>query len=83
VRFLADESCDVAVVTALRNAGHDVKAIAETNPGAEDEPVLALASSEARVLLTEDKDFGLLAYPRPSATPKGPGSAAAMWPSRG
>lgn len=62
MRFLADESCDFAVVTALRTAGHDISAIAEINPGAEDDAVLALARSEARVLLTEDKDFGLLAY---------------------
>ena len=62
MRFLADESCDFAVVTALRNAGHDITAIAESNPGIEDEVVLALARAEARVLLTEDKDFGLLAY---------------------
>ena len=33
-----------------------------SNPGAEDEVVLTLARSESRVLLTEDKDFGLLAY---------------------
>ena len=37
MRFLADESCDFAVVTALRNAGHDITAIAETSPGVEDE----------------------------------------------
>ena len=60
--FLADESCDFAVVTALRAAGHDVTAIVEINPGAEDKVVLARAYSESRVLLTEDKDFGLLAY---------------------
>lgn len=62
MRFLADESCDFIVVTALRAVGHDVSAIVEINPGAEDEVVLALARSETRVLLTEDKDFGLLAY---------------------
>jgi predicted nuclease of predicted toxin-antitoxin system len=62
VRFLADESCDYAVVTALRAAGHDVSAIIETRPGAEDEHVLAISLSETRVLLTEDKDFGNLAY---------------------
>lgn len=62
MRFLADESCDFTVVTALRAAGHDVSAIAEINPGAKDPAVLALARSEQRVLLTEDKDFGLLAY---------------------
>ena len=64
MRFLADESCDFAVVEALRNAGYDVTAIAEINPGVEDEAVLASAQSESRVLLTEDKDFGLLAYAR-------------------
>jgi len=62
VRFLADESCDYAVVTALRAAGHDVSAVIEVQPGAEDEHVLALSRFETRVLLTEDKDFGNLAY---------------------
>jgi predicted nuclease of predicted toxin-antitoxin system len=62
VRFLADESCDFAVVTTLRTAGHDVTAVAEISPRAKDPVVLGLARSEARVLLTEDKDFGLLAY---------------------
>ena len=62
MRFLADESCDFGVVLALRAAGHDVSAIVELHPGAEDERVLALARSESRVLLTEDKDFGVLAY---------------------
>jgi len=68
VRFLADESCDFAVVTALRAARHDVIAIVEINPGAEDDVVLALARSEGRVLLTEDKDFGRLAYAGGSKT---------------
>jgi predicted nuclease of predicted toxin-antitoxin system len=62
VRFLADESCDFAVVEALRAAGHEVAAVAEINRGASDPVVLALARAEHRVLLTEDKDFGLLAY---------------------
>ncbi len=62
MRFLADESCDYAVVTALRQAGHDVAAVADVDAGAEDSVVFALAKQEARTLLTEDKDFGLLAY---------------------
>jgi predicted nuclease of predicted toxin-antitoxin system len=64
VRFLADESCDFAMVRALRDVGHDVMAIAEVSPAVTDDAVLALARSEARILLTEDKDFGLLAYAR-------------------
>lgn len=48
MRFLADERCDFTVVKALRNAGHDITAIAEINPGVDDEVVLALDRSEAR-----------------------------------
>ncbi len=62
MRLLADESCDFAVVRALRAAGHDVKAVVETHRGANDEDVIALALSERRVLLTEDKDFGQLVH---------------------
>jgi len=62
LRFLADESCDFGVVVALRAAGHDVSTIVETHPGSEDAQVLAIARSESRLLLTEDKDFGVLAY---------------------
>lgn len=62
MEFLADESCDFAAVRALRAAGHDVLAVAETARGANDTLVIALARERARVLLTEDKDFGQLVY---------------------
>lgn len=62
MRFLADESCDFAVVRALRAAGHDVITVSDRMPGADDSIVAALAEVESRVLLTEDKDFGQLAY---------------------
>jgi len=61
VRFLADESCDYRVVSALRSAGHDVVAIVEQDRGAADQQVFARARREQRILLTEDKDFGQLA----------------------
>jgi predicted nuclease of predicted toxin-antitoxin system len=64
VRFLADESCDFAVVRALRAAGHDVTAVVEHEPGAEDAVVLALALRDGRVLVTEDTDFGELVFGR-------------------
>jgi predicted nuclease of predicted toxin-antitoxin system len=60
--FLADESCDYAVVRALRSAGYDVLAIAELAPQTPDSEVIDLAAKERRVLLTEDKDFGQLVY---------------------
>src|SRR5262245_46591779 len=62
MRFLADEGCDFAVVRALRATGHDVMAILEVSPQAEDDTSIDLAVYEQRILLTEDKDFGQLVY---------------------
>lgn len=62
MRFLADESCDFAIVRALRGAGHDVLAVAEIAPRAEDPEVVQLAVGEGRLLLTEDKDFGRIVF---------------------
>ena len=62
MRFLADESCDLSVVRALRAAGFDVLCISESSPRAEDSEVIRLAVRENRILLTEDKDFGWLVY---------------------
>lgn len=69
MRFLGDESCDQAVVRALRAAGHDVLSVSEIAPTADDEVVIALARDERRILLTEDRDFGQLVYAhgRPTA----------------
>jgi len=62
MRFLADESCDFAVVRALRAAGHNVETVTETCQGAPDEAVTQLSVQTRRILLTEDKDFGQLVY---------------------
>jgi predicted nuclease of predicted toxin-antitoxin system len=69
VRFLADESCDYAVVRALRAAGHDVRVSTELTPAGEDDDlVMATAREEGRILLTEDRDFGRLVYAQGRAT---------------
>lgn len=62
MRFLADENFPGAAVAALRNRGHDVRWILEDDPGCLDSEVLARASSERRILLTFDKDFGELVF---------------------
>src|SRR5687767_15073304 len=62
MRFLADESCDFSVVRALRSAKHDVVAIAEVSPRADDDDVRERSVSDERILITEDKDFGQLVY---------------------
>jgi predicted nuclease of predicted toxin-antitoxin system len=66
-QFLADESCDFAVVRALRAEGYDVLAVAESYRGAEDQQVIELARQSGRILLTEDKDFGHLIFAAGSA----------------
>jgi len=62
MQFLADESCDFLLVKTLREAGHDVLAVSEIMPRAEDSDVIRLSVREKRILLTEDKDFGQLVY---------------------
>ena len=62
MRFLADECCDAALVDALRSDGYDVLYAIESLRGATDDELLAVAFSDRRILLTEDKDFGELVY---------------------
>ena len=69
MRFLADESCDFAVVRALLSAGHDVVTVKDLAPGSPDSDVIRLALVERRTLLTEDKDFGQLVFASAVASP--------------
>jgi hypothetical protein len=46
MRFLVDESCDVALSGALAAAGNDVMDVRKARPGADDEWVVNLAVSE-------------------------------------
>lgn len=61
-KFLADESCDFAVVRALRAAGYDVFAVSEVMSRSDDAELMTQAAKEKRILLTEDKDFGWLFF---------------------
>jgi predicted nuclease of predicted toxin-antitoxin system len=62
MRFLVDESCDVALSQALLEEGYNVLEVRNARPGVDDEWVINLALSEEQILLTEDKDFGRLIY---------------------
>src|SRR3990170_8365639 len=64
--LLADESLDFTIVRALQAVNHNVLAVSEISPGAEDVYVMNLAFREARILLTEDKDFGQLGRDLPA-----------------
>ncbi len=63
MRLLTDESCDGHIVAALRAAGQVVEVGAVARQ-ALDARVIEMALQDARVLLTEDKDFGELVYSR-------------------
>jgi predicted nuclease of predicted toxin-antitoxin system len=58
MRFLADECLHVAIVAALRRAGHEVATVQASDAGANDRAVLQRAVQDRAILLTADKDFG-------------------------
>lgn len=62
MRVLLDENMPRQLAVRLRDGGHDVLAANEGMRGAADEAVLARARAEGRLLLTQDKDFGELAF---------------------
>jgi predicted nuclease of predicted toxin-antitoxin system len=62
VRWLADECLHAPVVASLRAEGHDVAYAAETARQTADTSLAREALQSGRILLTEDKDFGELAF---------------------
>ncbi len=71
MKLLADENFPAPVVSALRQAGHDVLSIAETVPGASDSQVLSAAIESQRLLLTLDRDYGDLIFRHGHPAPAG------------
>jgi predicted nuclease of predicted toxin-antitoxin system len=67
-RFLLDEKVALASARRLRDAGHDV---ARPEPGASDQSLLERASTERRILVTYDGDFGFLLFRVASPLPAG------------
>ena len=60
-RILSDENIPPTLTQALRSANHDVLSILDLGlQGASDEDILKAANKDARILLTADKDFGLI-----------------------
>ena len=68
--LLLDENLPNATAEALRRAGHDVRHMAQAEPGASDRRVLALAREAGRVLVTLDADFGDLVFRHGEAPPQ-------------
>ena len=60
--IVADESVDFGIVKLLRAESINVLAIAEEHSGITDFKVLEFAVKRNALLITEDKDFGELAF---------------------
>jgi predicted nuclease of predicted toxin-antitoxin system len=69
VKLLANENVPLPSVAELQRRGHDVLSISLHSPGMADEDVLALARREARILITFDRDYGMLVYARHLPSP--------------
>ncbi len=64
MNFLIDENIHADIANWLRSMGQDVLYAAENLSGFSDEQLLALARTEKRVIITDDKDFGDLIFHR-------------------
>jgi predicted nuclease of predicted toxin-antitoxin system len=62
VKFLVDACVPKQVADWLRSQSHDVSETTALGPDPGDRAVLDLAEREQRVLVTMDKDFGLLIF---------------------
>jgi predicted nuclease of predicted toxin-antitoxin system len=60
VRLLVDENISRMLVQLLRQQGHDVVWVREEHRGLPDDQLLAIATANGRIVLTEDRDFGYL-----------------------
>jgi predicted nuclease of predicted toxin-antitoxin system len=58
MRLLVDECCDLRLVTALREDGHDAVWSRDLDPGASDAAVMAMARASGRIVVTHDVGFG-------------------------
>ena len=70
MKFLADVNIEKPVVEELRRLGYDVTWIADINRYLDDMAVFRIAQREARILLTNDKDFGEIVF-RQKLVPNG------------
>lgn len=66
MRLLADENFPEPFVGTLRAGGHDVLWARTDLPGTSDVALLDLVESDARIVLTLDKDFWQIAVQRRS-----------------
>jgi len=62
VRFPVDECTGPAVAKWLKELGHQVYSVFDEAAGMSDDDILSKASTEAWILITNDKDFGEMIF---------------------
>lgn len=62
MRFLTDAHISLEMVAMIRDLGHDCLDSSVIPPRMSDVDVLRMASDDARVMVTSDKDFGELVF---------------------
>lgn len=62
MRLLANENIASTAIQELRRRGHDVLSVKQSMRSAADDVILARAQLEQRTVITNDKDFGELAF---------------------
>jgi predicted nuclease of predicted toxin-antitoxin system len=64
MRILTNENVSATVIQTLRAHGHDVLSVKESLRGEKDSVILARVQAEQRLILTDDEEFGELAFRR-------------------
>lgn len=62
LKFVADVNLEKPIVDWLLQSGYDVKWIPDYDRTMTDEKLLQFATSEGRILVTNDKDFGEMTF---------------------
>ena len=68
MKYLADENFPNTALKRLKDAGVDIVSIPSELKQSPDRAVLELATSEGRIVVTFDKDFGELLFRRGAGT---------------
>jgi predicted nuclease of predicted toxin-antitoxin system len=62
MKFLIDVGVGKKVEEILKSKGYDAKSVLDVDPEMSDLAILQLASTEKRIVITMDKDFGELVF---------------------
>lgn len=71
ISFLANENFPSTSIQILRESGYPVLSVREDAPGLDDVSILAWATRDRHILLTQDRDYGELVFRYRLPAPQG------------